>query len=702
MTIFLSAFLLFQVQPLIGKAILPWFGGSAATWMTCLLFFQVLLLGGYLYAHFLVDRLSLRRQGLVHLAILAASLVLLPIAPSQAWKPTDASNPTWRILLLLLVSVGGPFFVLSTTGPLIQAWYARTRPGRSPYRLYSLSNAGSLLALVSYPFVLEPALRLHVQATVWSWAYAAFVLLCGGWSVRMAFGKNVAEVTTSPRSLATAPGESFALDAVTTTLWILLALCGSAMLLATTNQITQNVAPVPFLWILPLSIYLLSFILCFGERGWYRRKLVGWGVAGSLFAVAVVEALEVDLPLAIQVAIHALVLFTCCMACHGELATLKPSPRHLTAYYLSISLGGALGGALVTLVAPAIFDSLLEFPAALVACFVAWSAAKRRDALRERLRRRFAGRPRRIALEAAGLALLVGAAIPCSSFAWRGFLGHRHVIEASRSFYGTLQVREEDAGDPARHRRQLVHGSIAHGIQFESAALRAMPTAYYGRESAIEFGIRVQREAPGQSSRPLRIGVIGMGAGVIAAYAGAGDALTFYEIDPDVAGVARRWFTFVADAEARGARVEVKLGDARLVLERELAQGVPEPYDILVVDAFNGDAIPVHLLSVECFDLYRRRLAADGMLCVHASNLYLELPAVVRVQFQGLGWPAENLVAKADPDHGCLANDWVIASPMEGRIESLRAIATTIRPWPEIAPPRPWTDDYSSLFPLLK
>lgn len=699
MTIFLSAFLLFQVQPLIGKAILPWFGGSAATWMTCLLFFQVNLLGGYLYAHLLVDRLSLRRQGLVHLAVLAASLVLLPIAPSQAWKPTDASNPTARILALLLVSVGGPFFVLSTTGPLIQAWYARTRPGRSPYRLYALSNAGSLLALVSYPFVFEPALRLHVQAGVWSWAYAAFVLLCGGWSMRIAFGKGAGEVATGSRITAAAPGGSAAPDVVTATLWLLLAACGSAMLLATTNQITQDVAPVPFLWILPLSIYLLSFVLCFGERGWYRRKLVGWAIAASLFAVAGVNIVHVDLPLALQVAIYAFVLFTCCMACNGELATLKPSPRHLTAYYLSISLGGALGGALVTLVAPSIFDALLEFPAALVACFVAWSAGKRRDVLREGLRRRFAGKPMRLALEATCVALIVGAAIPVSSFAWRGYLAARHVIEASRNFYGTLLVLEEDAGDPARHRRQLTHGNIMHGVQFQASELRATPAAYYGLDSGIEFGLRAQRE---DLDRPLRLGVVGMGAGVIAAYAGPGDELTFYEINPDVVGLARRWFTFVDDAEARGARVGVKSGDARLVLERELAQGSPEPYDVLVVDAFSSDAIPVHLLTVECFDLYRRRLAANGMLCVHASNLYLQLPAVVRLQCEGLGWRAEHLVAAADPDHGRCANDWVIASPMDARIESLRAIATTIRPWPEVASLRPWTDDYSSLFPLLK
>ena len=688
MTIFLSAFLLFQVQPLIGKSILPWFGGSAATWMTCLLFFQVLLLGGYLYAHLLVSRLSARAQGLVHLAVLAASLLLLPIAPSPEWKPADASDPTGRILALLLVSVGGPFLVLSTTGPLIQAWYARLRPGRSPYRLYALSNAGSLLALLSYPFVFEPALRLATQATLWAWAYAAFVVLCGAWSLRIAFGK----VTAPPREPELPKSERP--DAVTAALWILLAACGSAVLLATTNQITQDVAPVPFLWILPLSIYLVTFIVCFGERRVYDQKVVGWAVAASLFALAGANAVPYDLPLALEVGIHAFALLACCMACHGELAALKPAPRSLTAYYLSISLGGAVGGALVTLVAPAAFNALLEFPVSLAACFVAWSTAKRRDALR----RRFTGRPLRAAVAGASAAIVLLAAIPTVSFAWDGYLASQHVLESSRSFYGTLQVRESDAGDPARHRLQLLHGKIAHGSQFRSDALRTTPAAYYGRESGVDFGLRV---ASGRAG-PLRVGIVGMGAGVIASYARAGDRYVFYELNPDVVDHARRWFSFVADAEERGADVEVRLGDARLVLERELASGAPEPYDVLVVDAFSSDAIPVHLLTRECFDLYRRRLAPDGLLCVHASNLYLELPAVVHSQVEALGWHAERLAADADPETCRLANDWVVASPAREPIDSLRAIAPTARPWPAIAGLRPWTDDSSSLFPLLK
>jgi hypothetical protein len=416
--------------------------------------------------------------------------------------------------------------------------------------------------------------------------------------------------------------------------------------------------------------------------------------------VGVAYALHIDLPLAPQVAIYAFVAFACCMACHGELALLKPAPRHLTAYYLLISIGGALGGALVTLVAPAVFDSLLEFPFALCACFVAWSLAKRRDALRDGLRRR-ARSPARLAFQGLGIALLSVAAIPCGSFAWKGYLARRHVIDSTRSFYGTLQILEEDPGDPARHRLQLAHGNIVHGMQFQAADRRSIPAAYYGPGSGIEYGLRAMRGGGEGGERRLRIGVVGMGAGMMAAYSGTGDEVVFYEINPDVVRFARRWFTYVADAEARGARIDVRLGDARLVLERELRGGAP-PYDVLVVDAFSSDSIPVHLLTAECFELYRRRLADDGLLCVHASNLYLELPAVVRVQCAGLGWDAAFLTTGSDAERGCFGNEWVLASPQTSRIEGVRAIATTIGPWPEVGELRPWTDDYSSLLPLLK
>jgi hypothetical protein len=712
MTIFLSAFLLFQVQPLIGKVILPWFGGTPAVWMTCLLFFQVLLLGGYLYAHLLVDGLPVRWQGRVHLAVLLGSLALLPIAPDPSWKPAPGDNPLLSILGLLLVTVGGPFLVLSTTGPLLQAWFVRRHPGRSPYRLYALSNVGSLLALLSYPFVFEPALRVPLQLSLWSWAHVAFVVLCGSWALRMALWPAAASTeAVAPTAPAAAPAASTTATAtderpgaLQIAIWLLLSTFASAMLLATTNQITQNVAPAPFLWVLPLSLYLLSFILCFDAARWYRRGLFGWVLAACLFAVPIYLLLGPKAGLLSQVGIYTFALFACCMGCNGELAASKPSPRHLTAFYLLIALGGALGGLFVSVVAPAVFDSLAEYPIALGGCCVAFVLAKRRDALRAALHRRFAGRPGKLAVTAAGLVLLACAALPGASMAWNAYLRNRDVLEYSRNFYGTLQVGQEELDVPERGRRTLTHGNTVHGIQFQEPALRGSPGGYYGPRSGIACGFAALREARG---RPLRVGIVGMGTGALAAYTQAGDSLRFYEINPDVVSLARRWFTYWDDAVARGVALEVCLGDARLVLEAELAggagrEGGPEPLDLLVVDAFSSDAIPVHLLTAECFDLYRQRLAPDGLIAAHVSNQYLYLAPVVRQQAERLGLTPLRVHSAAVPEKVWFDNDWVLATADPAVVERVRASGVEFQDWPPVGEVRLWTDDYSSLFPLLK
>ena len=706
MTIFLSAFLLFQVQPLIGKVILPWYGGTPAVWMTCLLFFQVLLLGGYLYAHLLADKLTVRWQGRVHLAVLLGSLALLPIVPDASWKPGPNDAPLLSILGLLLVTVGGPFLVLSTTGPLLQAWFVRRHPGRSPYRLYALSNAGSLLALLSYPFVFEPALRLPVQLSLWSWGHVAFVVLCGSWALRMATWP-VASATTSAEPAAPAVAAAAAAtpdeppDALQIALWLLLSMFASAMLLATTSQITVNVAPVPFLWVLPLSLYLLSFILCFDASRWYRRGVFGWVLAACLFAVPAFLLLGPKAGLFSQLLMHTFAQFACCMACNGELAASKPSPRYLTGFYLLIALGGALGGVFVSVVAPAVFDSLAEYPIALCGCVIAVVLAKRRDVLRAALRRQFAGRPGKLAIAAAAVLLFACAALPGASAAWNAYLRGHDVLAYSRNFYGTLQVGQEELDVPDRSRRILTHGNTVHGIQFTDPARHGSPAGYYGPKSGIATGFAALREV---RDRPLRIGIVGMGSGALAAYTQAGDSLRFYEINPEVVTLARRWFTYWDDAAARGATLEVALGDARLVLEAEVAghAGSAEPLDLLVIDAFSSDAIPVHLLTAECFDLYRQRLAPDGLIAAHVSNQYLYLSPVVRQQAERMGLTPLRVHSAAVPEKVLFDNDWVLATADPAVVAAVRSSGAEFQDWPKVGELRLWTDDYSSLFPVLK
>ena len=632
--------------------------------MTCLLFFQLLLCAGYAYASFSAEKLSARAQGVLHVVVLLAATALLPIAPSETWKPVDGSNPTWRILGLLAVSVGVPFFALSATAPLVQSWAARRHPSRPPYRLYALSNAGSIAGLLAYPFAVEPLLPLRTQITAWSAGFVLFAACCTSWALRV-----------PPRPSADPPRESaVGLPQVG---WLLLSACGSAVLVSTTSRITQDVAPVPFLWVLPLGLYLLSFVLAFAERRWYRRGVAGWLLAISLFAIAGVHFGRTSLGLPIQVAAHGLVQFACSYACHGELAESKPPPRHLTRFYLVVSAGGALGGALVTLVAPLVFRTSADFLFAVVASAIAWSLARRR-----------------IAVPAWGYLAAAAAAVLVVRLSTAVYLESRDVLEASRNFYGVLQVSEQDRANPGRAWRRLAHGSTAHGVQFVEPALRRTPGSYYGPGSGIEACIAALR-----SRKPdgLKIGIVGMGAGSLAAYATAGDALTFYEIDPDVVRLARKWFTYWDDAEARGAKLAVELGDARLVLERE----APERYDLLVVDAFSGDAIPVHLLTAECFALYRERLAEGGLVAVHVSNLFLHLAPVARAQSERLGLGAVNLSSPPDPARIRFANDWVAVSGDRSLLAEIGK-GDLAAEWPAVATGRPWTDDHSSLLPLLK
>jgi len=532
-----------------------------------------------------------------------------------------------------------------------------------------------MLALVTYPVLFEPWMGTHRQALDWSWAYGAFVLLCAVTAWRAAAMK------TEPRAVV--PEEETADDRPRSEVafWVALPACASILLLAVTNHLSQNVAAMPFLWILPLSLYLLSFILCFDRAWWYKRSLFL-----GLFAVAVgtmAYALSPEFqnnPIKIMVPFFAVGLFICCMVCHGELARLKPHPRRLTSFYVAIALGGALGGVFVALIAPRVFAGYFELPVGLLASAAVVLAVLRRDP-----QSRLAGSWRQPAPLAA-LALTAALAV------FLGYVIHERTAGTrvmARNFYGGLKTLDAEADDGSGGTvRRLMHGTITHGEQFLSARLRDFPTTYYGADSGVGRAIR-QCQAGGA----VRVGVIGLGAGTLAAYGRRGDYFRFYEINPLVLRLAITEFSYLKDCRANH---DVALGDARLSLEREKAQG----FDVLAVDAFSGDAIPVHLLTREAFTLYFRHLKPDGVLAVHVSNKYLDLTPVVKLAAMALGKDVR-LVDTEDERNDVFGSTWVLVTGNPAFFETplLRSVVLRV---PKSDSVRLWTDDYSNLFRILK
>ena len=685
LTIVVSAFLLFQVQPVIAKIILPWFGGSAAVWTVCMLFFQMALLLGYLYAHALVRYLKPRTQMLVHAALLLVSALALPIYPNASWKPLNGDEPTLRILGLLAMTVGLPYFLLSTTGPLLQAWYARRFRGAMPYRLYALSNAGSMVALLSYPVLFEPVFTTHQQAWMWSAAYGVFVVLCGG----LALLAGPGGAPTAGAGRGHGPGEESAAEdteavppsAKKYLMWLMLPAVASLLLLAITNHLSQNVAAIPFLWVLPLSIYLLTFILCFEGSGWYRRNPYLQLLVVALGAMA--YALSVDttgsVPIRVMVPLFTMGLFTCCMVCHGELARLKPDPRYLTHFYVMIAAGGALGGLLVGLLAPHLFNGIYEMPLGLVACaaLVVW--VLRQDAELKWFQRWRQPAPIVAAVLTVALAVFVGLQIRDT------VRGSREMV---RNFYGALRVRDSGPATQLDATRTLTNGTINHGEQFLNPARRDQPTTYYGPDTGVGLAIREKGKAGA-----IRVGVIGLGTGTLAAYGRLGDYYRFYEINPLVLRLAHTEFTFLGDCKAKA---DIAMGDARLSLERES----PENFDVLVVDAFSSDSIPVHLLTLEAMLLYFRHLRPDGVLAVHISNRYLDLEPVLAGETRATGKLARVVDTEDDDTQDVFGATWVlITSPASGFHGEELTNSTAIESKRTV---RLWTDDYSNLFRILK
>ncbi|HWA99340.1 MAG TPA: fused MFS/spermidine synthase [Pirellulales bacterium] len=689
LAVFLSAFLLFQVQPLIGKYILPWFGGTPAVWTTCMLLFQLLLLLGYAYAHLVAMRLGARRQTLLHIALLAGSLMLLPIVPNEAWRPVDESAPTLRILALLACTIGGPYFLLSSTGPLLQHWFAGAWPGRSPYRLYALSNLGSLLALVTYPFVVEPQFTLDIQAKVWSVAYVAFALLCSACAWWLYRNAERADVAWQAAAVVDATSQS-SQNPLPVWYWFWLSATGSVMLLATTNQLCQEVTVVPFLWILPLAIYLLTFVLTFESSRWYRRTFWGPALALSLGAVCYVLEAGPEATLWFQVPAYTAMLFAGCMTCHGELVASRPATQKLTLFYLVIAAGGAAGGLLVAIGAPAIFKGYWEYHLALIGCALAAIVGYGRD----RRSPLYGGRP-----------LIAWTAIYCGFVVLSVYLG-KHVwysdqgtLESVRNFYGVLRVR--DYGDPLRRTvRALVHGRIMHGQEFLSEPLIGKPVSYYGPPSGVGLAIMHHpRRASANEHDPFRIGVVGLGAGTLAAYGQAGEQMKFYEINPAVERLARKYFTYLDESSAK---IEIALGDARTQMQRELQADRAPRFDVLAIDAFSSDAIPMHLITREAFALYRAHLKHDGLLAMHVSSHHIDLNPVVLGLANELGLHAVSIVHNApenDPA-GQSRSEWLIVTANEQFLGEPDVVAA-ITPWPADIKPIIWTDDFGSLWQVL-
>jgi SAM-dependent methyltransferase len=700
-TIFLSAYLLFLVQPLMGRYVLPWFGGGAGVWTTCMLFFQMVLLVGYAYAHLLVQLPGIRRQVAVHVSLLALSLLTLPVIPDLAWRPTGTEAPLGHILLLLATHVGGPFAVLAATTPLLGSWYRQAFPVGSPYRLYALSNAGSLLALLAYPFLIEPSLALHTQGIGWSWAYVIFAAACAltGW--RLVLGAS-AQPSTSTAALTTSSelpdaGPDGPAGWKAFLLWIALAATGSVMLLATTSQISQEVSVVPMLWILPLAIYLLTFILCFESDGWYDRRvfapLLVCAVAAVIFALSVSPLPSYTT----QLVIYAATQFVCCMCCHGELARLRPNAQHLTRFYLGLSVGGALGGLFTAMLAPQIFSDFWEYHLALFATvgFVAVAVVR---AHRCRLPAQVPQLSlRRLWVPACALLISVAVAVPMvlNANKWNG-----KAIEISRNFFGVIRVVEARA--PSGPFREMYNGSTSHGTQLLSPELRQVPTAYYGVRSGLGFALRQLRQlrqADSAGVNTLRIGAVGLGAGTIAAMAQAGDYLRFYEINPQVERLARSHFSYLSDSPAE---IDVVLGDARVALSREAERDDLQGFDILILDAFNDDSVPIHLLTEEAYQLYRRHLKPGGVLAFHTSNRHLALSPNVRKLAEDYGDSAVSIQSVDEGWFSVNAADWVLTTRNQAFLsaDALAVEATPWAPWERVT--QAWTDDFYSLWDALR
>ncbi|MGV3486223.1 MAG: spermidine synthase [Planctomycetaceae bacterium] len=669
----LGAFLVFQVQPIISKCVLPWFGGTSAVWTTCMLFFQLLLFGGYVYAHLLRTYAKVKLQALVHVSLLLVALATLPIEPSAAWKPAGDGSPTLHLLWLLSAHVGLPYFVLSSTGPLMQAWLSLRINDDRVYRLYALSNAGSLAALLSYPFLVEPWLSVTAQSSLWSWLFACFVIVQSIVLIRSVIDAPAIDPVRETEMAQASDRERLSIARKAG--WIGLAALASTLLLTTTNHVCQDVAVIPFLWVLPLSLYLISFIICFDSATLYHPKLYAAIALAALVCMQLSKQLGASGQLLVDALASMAFLFFLCMLCHGEVARLKPSVGHLTQYYALLSAGGAIGGIIVAVICPLMLNDYSE--QAIATTLGASLALVMLFAARNWGGRIYGWRAvRQVRLAIAVLPLVsIGAA---ASYSLPG------LIESDRNFFGVLRVEEQD-GD-----RCLVHGTTVHGLQ-RSAPFDGEPTTYYGRQSGIGRALAVHG-----MGRPLEVGVIGLGCGVLAAYGREGDRYDFIEINPAIIRVADEHFTFVRRSDAT---IVNHLGDGRLVMDQMQSRR----FDVIVLDAFSSDSIPAHLLTREAMALYRSRLSDDGVIAVHVSNKHLDLGPLVHRLAADTGLVSKLVDSKGDSLDRTLPALWVIVADDAHAIWQHEEFKTLSFPEPAAIRAAPlWSDQQHNLWSVFR
>ena len=662
--IFLSSALLFLIEPIAAKRILPLLGGSAAVWTACLVFFQCALLLGYFTAHWLATRASDLVQVATYLGLLLLSLVQLIVAPNLT---ASSAHPIATVLWLLSVSIGVPFVTLSATSPLLQAWYARTEGSSRPYRLYSVSNVGSMLALVAYPWVVEPRLSVLEQVTALIVGFVLLAIVCAA----IAFSARKSAMPMERVAGWTDTIERGAKPA-DRALWVALAACGSLLLSAITNHISQNVATIPLLWVVPLIAYLLSFVVAFAGERWRPRPLmIVLGAAGLATASYLLYKGILSIPIRRAAALFCAALFCMCLFLHSELYRLRPAARDLTSFYFYVAAGGAIGAILVGVVAPSVLPGNYELAfgfacVGLLGLVVTWS----------------------IGWLARSIAL-------CTTVVMIGIIvgqvrnDRTNNVLRVRNFYGTLHVTEAEDGTLASMERTLYNGVISHGQQIFREDLSETPTTYYGRESGV--GLAIDMCCAG---RPRRIGVIGLGAGTIAAYGQPGDTIRFYDINPAVEGIARTKFRYLRDSPAQ---IDVVIGDARVSLANE----APQRYDVIAVDAFSGDAIPVHLIDAQALDVYKRHLAPGGIVAFHVSNRYLNLKPVVAQLAARVGMKVAYISNDGDDPKDVWSSDWVLVTANEQFMNDSTVVAATSK-IDSIPGLRLWTDDYNSLLPIWR